>query len=154
MATDTQRAIIKIYTDGGYSMKINRGGWAFAVVKDNKVIRSISEGSTDSTNNRMELMAVIRAMRYCRGHADPVEIVTDSEYVKRGLTEWLPVWKNHDWRTKAGSPVKNPDLWKELDVLYSPDKFIMSWTRGHNGDEFNDFVDNLCTEQIQKEQKT
>lgn len=142
---------LRLYTDGGCNPNPGKGSWAFAVVdKKGEIIFSKVGVEHSTTNNKMELTAVIRAMERVEseGHTESVEIITDSEYVKKGLTEWMTTWKKFKWRTAAGKPVKNPDLWKTLDNLYDPDKHKMSWTRGHDGETYNEFVDSLCTEQI------
>lgn len=138
---------MKIYTDGGCNSKTNKGAWAYAVVENDEVSSSSTGYDGLTTNNKMELTAMIKAIEFVEFISEEtnVEIITDSEYVKKGLTEWLPNWKINGWKTAAGKDVKNKDLWRILDALYDPERHTISWTRGHNNEKFNDFVDDLCT---------
>ncbi len=133
---------VVIHTDGGCMPNPGTGGWG-AVLQYKGKTRELSGGEPDTTNNRMELTAVIRALealtRSCR-----VVVYTDSEYVKRGITEWLPGWKKRAWKRKTGE-VKNVDLWKELDVAAQRHQIDWRWVRGHAGHELNERCDALAT---------
>jgi len=134
--------MLKIWTDGSCLGNPGPGGWAF-VATDGKNIAERSGGECDTTNNRMELTAVIRAISAARRH-DQVEIHTDSQYVKNGMQSWIKNWKKNNWRTADRKPVKNKELWMQLDELASKTKIHWVWVRGHNGNEFNERCDELA----------
>ena len=134
--------MIKIWTDGSCLGNPGPGGWAF-VVTDGKNIAERNGGEKNTTNNRMELSAVIAALNATKKH-DSVEIHTDSQYVKNGMESWLKNWKAKNWRTADKKPVKNQDLWQKLDELASNIKIHWVWVRGHDGEEFNERCDELA----------
>ncbi len=133
---------IIIYTDGACSPNPGPGGWA-AVLSYQDKVRELSGYDPDTTNNRMELMAAIEALkalkRPCR-----VVLHTDSEYVRRGITEWLPNWKRRGWRRGKNSQVKNEDLWKALDAQNTTHDIEWRWVKGHAGDPLNERCDELA----------
>lgn len=100
-------------------------------------------GAHDTTNNKMELTAAIETLKLVQAGAK-IEVFTDSSYVIKGITEWLPGWRRKNWRTSGGDPVKNVELWKALDALYQVRKVTMTWVRGHNGDPGNERADVLA----------
>lgn len=118
------------------------------VTEDGKIIKEIGGYESETTNNRMELTAVIEALKIVNSE-EPIQIVTDSEYVKKGITEWIDTWKNKDWKTAAKKPVKNQSLWKTLDRLNHPN-VKWKWTRGHSGDQLNEYCDWLAKQNIKK----
>ena len=134
--------MIKIWTDGSCLGNPGPGGWAF-IVTDGKNYAERNGGEKNTTNNRMELMAVISALSATKKH-DTVEIHTDSQYVKNGMETWLANWKARNWRTADKKPVKNKDLWQKLDELSSTVKINWVWVRGHDGEEFNERCDELA----------
>ena len=134
--------MIKIWTDGSCLGNPGPGGWAF-VATDGTNIAERNGGEKNTTNNRMELMAVISALNAAKKH-DTVEIHTDSQYVKNGMQTWIKNWKSRGWRTADKKPVKNQDLWIQLDELASRVKIHWVWVRGHNGEEFNERCDELA----------
>ncbi len=134
--------MLKIWTDGSCLGNPGPGGWAF-VATDGKNIAERSGGEKNTTNNRMELMAVMRAITAARRH-DEVEIHTDSQYVKNGMQVWIKNWRKNNWRTADRKPVKNQDLWMALDELATKTKIHWVWVRGHNGEEFNERCDTLA----------
>ena len=134
--------MLKIWTDGSCLGNPGPGGWAF-VATDGKNRAERSGGEKDTTNNRMELTAVIRAISAARKH-DEIEIHTDSQYVKNGTMVWMTNWKKNNWRTADRKPVKNQDLWQQLDELVSLVKVHWVWVRGHNGEELNERCDELA----------
>ena len=134
--------MLKIWTDGSCLGNPGPGGWAF-VATDGKNVAERCGGDKDTTNNRMELMAVIRALTAAHRHKS-VEIHTDSQYVKNGMTTWLKNWKKKNWRTADKKPVKNQDLWQKLDELATNIEIHWVWVRGHNGEEFNERCDELA----------
>ena len=135
--------MLKIWTDGSCLGNPGPGGWAF-IATDGKNIARRSGGAENTTNNRMELTAVLCALRAAQRNHDSVEIHTDSQYVKNGMQAWLKNWKAKNWRTADRKPVKNLDLWQELDTVSQQIKINWVWVRGHNGEEFNEMVDELA----------
>ncbi len=134
--------MLKIWTDGSCLGNPGPGGWAF-VATDGKNIAERSGGERDTTNNRMELMAVYRALSAAKNHSS-VEIHTDSQYVKNGMQTWLKNWKKNNWRTANKKPVKNQDLWMALDQVASTKDIHWVWVKGHAGIEMNERVDTLA----------
>ncbi len=134
--------MLKIWTDGSCLGNPGPGGWGF-IATDGKNVAQRSGGERDTTNNRMELMAVIRALTAAHKH-DEIEIHTDSQYVKNGMQVWLKNWKKNNWRTSTKKPVKNQDLWQKLDELASTKKLHWVWVRGHAGEDMNERVDTLA----------
>lgn len=135
--------MLKIWTDGSCLGNPGPGGWAF-IATDGKNIARRSGGAENTTNNRMELTAVLCALKAAIRNHDSVEIHTDSQYVKNGMQTWLKNWKTHNWRTADRKPVKNLDLWQDLDMVAQQIKINWVWVRGHNGEEFNEMVDELA----------
>ncbi len=134
--------MIKIWTDGSCLGNPGPGGWAF-IATDGKNTAERNGGEPNTTNNRMELMAVISALTAARKHPE-VEIHTDSQYVKNGMQTWIKNWKARGWKTADKKPVKNQDLWMKLDELASTVKIHWIWVRGHDGEEFNERCDELA----------
>ena len=137
---------VTIYTDGACSGNPGPGGWG-ALLRYRKHEKELSGGESQTTNNRMELTAAIRALqaldRPCR-----VDFYTDSEYLRRGVTEWMRNWKRRGWKTAAKKPVKNKDLWRELDAAIQGHEITWHWVRGHAGHRENERVDRLAREAI------
>jgi ribonuclease HI len=138
--------IVEIYTDGACRGNPGPGGWA-AVLTYGGRERELAGAEPLTTNNRMELTAVIRALESLKR---PVRarLFTDSQYVRRGITEWLPSWKARGWRTADRQPVKNQDLWAELDKLAAAHKVEWHWVPGHAGVPGNERADRLANEAI------
>lgn len=133
---------IEIYTDGACKGNPGIGGWG-AWLKYNGIEKEIFGGEENTTNNRMELLAVIRALEALK-RPSKVKLFTDSSYVQKGMTEWLVGWKAKNWRTASKKPVKNDDLWKTLDVLANKHKIEWVWVKGHAGHEGNERADALA----------
>lgn len=131
-----------IYTDGACSGNPGPGGWGALLISGNTE-KELSGGEADTTNNRMEMMAVIGALKALKRDCS-ITIFTDSKYVLQGLTEWLPNWKKRGWKTADKKPVKNVDLWQELDMLAAKHAITWQWVKGHNGDVNNERVDALA----------
>ncbi len=140
--------MIKIWTDGSCLGNPGAGGWAF-IATDGKNIAERNGGEKNTTNNRMELSAVIAALNATKKHKS-VEIHTDSQYVKNGMETWLKNWKAKNWRTADRKPVKNQDLWMQLDKLASDIEIHWVWVRGHDGEEFNERCDELAKQYAEK----
>ena len=136
--------MIKIYTDGSCLSNPGNGGWA-AIINIDGEIKKISGNEKNTTNNRMELMAPINALKYIYSK-DPIEIFTDSKYVKNGITEWINTWVLNNWKTSNKEDVKNKDLWIELYKLNKSLNVKWNWVKAHAGDPLNEEVDILAKE--------
>jgi len=138
---------VTIYTDGSCQGNPGPGGWA-AILRFGRHERELSGGEGETTNNRMELRAALEAVRAL---TEPCEVTlyTDSEYLKRGITEWLPNWKRRNWRRKGGK-LANVDLWMKLDEEISRHEVHWHWVRGHSGNPLNERVDKLARRVIPK----
>ena len=134
--------MIKIYTDGSCLTNPGDGGWA-AIINIDGEIKKISGNEKNTTNNRMELMAPINALKYINSE-DPIEIFTDSKYVKNGITEWINTWVLNNWKTSNKENVKNKDLWIELYKLNQSLNVKWNWVKAHAGDPLNEEVDMLA----------
>ena len=134
--------MIKIYTDGSCMSNPGNGGWA-AIININGKIKKISGNEKNTTNNRMELMAPINALKNINSK-DPIEIFTDSKYVKNGITEWINTWVLNNWKTSKKEDVKNKDLWLELHKLNQSLSVKWNWVKAHAGNPLNEEVDMLA----------
>ncbi len=133
----------KIYTDGACSGNPGKGGWA-AIILDPKFKQfSISGSEINTTNNRMELIAPIMALKKIKKKSE-IDIYTDSKYVKNGMTVWIKKWKLNNWKNSNKKPVKNKDLWVELDNSCQKHKINWKWVKAHAGNRYNDLVDELA----------
>ena len=132
----------KIYTDGACSGNPGKGGWA-AIILDEKNQSSISGSENKTTNNRMELMAPIMALKKIKTKSE-ITIYTDSRYVKDGITEWIKKWKLNNWKNSNKKLVKNKDLWIKLDNCCKKHNISWKWVKAHAGNKFNDLVDELA----------
>lgn len=137
-----------IYTDGACSGNPGPGGWGAQLIYNNTV-KEISGFEANTTNNRMELIAVISSLEYVSSE-DDIEIYTDSVYVMEGITKWIKNWKKNKWLTSAKKQVKNEDLWKKLDTLCTSKKISWTWVKGHSGNKGNERADYLAREAINK----
>jgi ribonuclease HI len=139
-------SVVEIYTDGACRGNPGPGGWA-ALLRTGGVEKEISGSEAHTTNNRMELMAVIAALGALKRDVD-ARIHTDSLYVLKGLTEWLPGWKKRGWKTADKKPVKNQDLWERLDAEVARHRIEWQWVKGHSGHPENERVDALANTAI------
>jgi ribonuclease HI len=133
---------VEIFTDGACRGNPGPGGWA-ALLIAGKTRKEISGAAADTTNNRMELTAAIGGLNALKRRC-AVKLYTDSKYVLQGVTEWLPNWKARGWRTAGRKPVKNQDLWQELEAAVAAQDIEWHWVKGHSGDEGNEYVDQLA----------
>lgn len=140
--------MLKIWTDGSCLGNPGPGGWAF-IATNGTDIAERNGGAENVTNNQMELTAVIRALAATHHHNE-VEIHTDSQYVKNGMQLWLRQWKNNNWKTAAKKPVKNKELWQQLDTLAQNRKIHWVWVRGHAGNVYNERCDELARTAAEK----
>ncbi len=140
--------MLKIWTDGSCLGNPGPGGWAF-IATNGKEIAERNGGESNTTNNRMELTAVIKALSAAKKH-DELEIHTDSQYVKNGMEKWVRQWKNNNWRNAEKKPVKNKELWQQLDELAQTKKIKWVWVKGHAGQEMNERCDELARSAAEK----
>ena len=136
--------MIKIYTDGSCLGNPGNGGWAAIIIDDEKKIQ-IKGSKKDTTNNQMELLATIKALKKIP-KGSSVQIFTDSKYVKSGITEWIHNWKKNGWKTANKQPVKNKELWIDLDELSKNFQIEWTWVKGHSIDQLNNEVDAMARE--------
>lgn len=142
-----------IYTDGGCSGNPGPGGWGTVII-DGENLTKLSGGKKQTTNNRMELSAAINALeavvKNTEWRSRHVEVYSDSQYVKNGITSWIKNWKKNGWKTAAKKPVLNQDLWIALDNLYNQLDIEWKWVKGHAGVEYNEICDQLCKMEMEK----
>lgn len=141
-------SLVEIFTDGACRGNPGPGAWAVLLRYQGKE-KMLSGVELDTTNNRMELMAAIQALMALKKPCSAV-LSTDSQYVKKGITEWLPQWKRRGWRTANRAPVKNSDLWKQLDEQAQRHQVQWEWVKGHSGHPENDRVDTLANDALDK----
>ena len=139
---------VQIFADGACKGNPGPGGWG-AILREGGLEREIFGGERQTTNNRMELTAVIRALAALERPAT-VEVYTDSQYVQKGISEWLHAWKRRGWRTADKEPVKNVDLWQQLDRLAAPHRIAWHWVKGHAGHPENERADALANLGVEK----
>ena len=137
---------MEIYSDGACRGNPGPGGWG-AIIRFNGTEKEIFGGETATTNNRMELTAVIRALESLKS-ASQVRVYTDSQYVQKGISEWIKGWKRKGWKTADKKPVKNEDLWRRLDELNAAHRVEWLWVRGHDGHPENERADALANKGI------
>ena len=133
---------VVIYTDGACSGNPGPGGWG-AILRFSGTEKELFGGDKHTTNNRMELMGAIAALESLK-RACPVVLYTDSQYVQKGIKEWIHGWKKRGWNKADGKPVINADLWQRLDLAAAPHKVDWRWVRGHSGDPMNERADGLA----------
>lgn len=143
---------VEIYTDGACKGNPGPGGWG-ALLVCKGVERELWGGEKATTNNRMELTAAIRGLAELK-RACQVRLVTDSEYVMRGIQEWMPGWKKRGWKTSARQPVKNADLWQLLDEQVGRHQVTWEWVRGHTGHHGNERADQLANRGVDEVRRT
>ena len=159
-------SLLRIYTDGGCSGNPGPGGWAYIIVLETvssgegipggKILAQEQGAEKNTTNNRMELTAVIEALRAFKTMNNVLQdsiprkaaVCTDSQYVQKGITGWIHNWKRNSWRTSDKKPVKNQDLWVELDSLAGELPLVWEWVQGHSGIDYNEQCDRMTQEAI------
>ncbi|MCZ6604601.1 MAG: ribonuclease HI [Alphaproteobacteria bacterium] len=137
-------ASVVVYTDGSCLGNPGPGGWG-VVLRWRHETKELAGGEAETTNNRMELMAAIRALEALK-RPTQVALHTDSKYLRGGITEWIHNWKKNGWRTAAKKPVKNADLWQRLEAALADHEIEWIWVKGHAGDPGNEHADRLATE--------
>ena len=138
--------LVEIFTDGACRGNPGPGGWA-AYLRYGDKDKLIKGAEPDTTNNRMELMAAIQGLAALK-RSGPVKLTTDSQYVRQGITGWIANWKRNGWKTAAKKPVKNQDLWQELDRLTALHEVEWHWVKGHSGHAENELVDQAANDAI------
>lgn len=138
-------AKITVWTDGACSGNPGPGGWG-AILEWNGQRKELNGGAAETTNNRMELMAAIEALKHLKGGPHEVDLWTDSSYVKDGISGWIHGWKKNGWKTAAKKPVKNAELWQALDEMTALHKVQWHWLKGHAGHPENERADELARE--------
>jgi len=142
-------SLVTIHTDGACSGNPGPGGWG-AILEWNGSKKEIKGGEANTTNNRMEMMAAIRALESMKRDVDQIILITDSVYVRDGITKWIHGWKKKGWKTANKKPVKNVELWQELDTLNQRLTIEWRWVKGHNGDPGNERADELAREGLEE----
>lgn len=137
---------VYIYTDGACKGNPGPGGWG-ALLKFNNTVKELCGGEKITTNNRMEMTAAIQALSQLKRSCEVV-LTTDSQYLRKGITEWIVNWKKRDWKTANKKPVKNADLWKQLDELTQKHHITWNWVKGHSGHFENERADELANKGI------
>lgn len=142
----SDRPRVEIYTDGACRGNPGMGGWG-VLLRYGEIEKRLHGFAAETTNNRMELTAAIEALKALKVPAE-VRLWTDSKYVLQGITEWLPNWKKRNWRTSANKPVKNADLWQDLETERARHRIDWRWVRGHSGEVGNETADALANQAI------
>lgn len=137
-------AEVTIYSDGGAEPNPGVGGWGAVLLVGGTVKKQMKGGAEDTTNNRMELTGAISGIEAAPQDAK-IHVITDSTYVKNGITKWVDGWMQRGWRLKSGDPVQNSDLWQQLVALTSTREVTWAWTKGHAGNRYNEMADQLAT---------
>ena len=146
MNANAQDQVVEVFTDGACSGNPGPGGWG-ALLRYKGVERELSGAESDTTNNRMEMMAAIAALEAIT-RPSRVILTTDSTYVRDGITKWIVGWKRRNWKTAGKKPVKNVDLWQRLEAASAPHAIEWHWVRGHSGHVENERADTLAREAI------
>tara|TARA_B100000424_G_scaffold172955_1_gene133350 strand:+ start:14 stop:445 length:432 start_codon:yes stop_codon:yes gene_type:complete len=134
---------IKVYTDGACRGNPGPGGWG-VYIQLNDEEKDLYGGNPETTNNQMEMQAALEALKYLKDKNDVIELYTDSNYLRQGITEWIHKWKLNNWRTAAKKPVANRDLWIEISDLNEKMNVHWNWVKGHAGDPGNERADQLA----------
>jgi ribonuclease HI len=134
---------IKVYTDGACKGNPGPGGWGVYIIHGSDEIE-LFDGNPNTTNNQMEMQAAIEALKYLKEENQPIDLYTDSNYLRQGITEWIFNWKKNNWRTTSKKPVANKDLWIEISELSSVMAVNWHWVKGHDGDPGNERADYLA----------
>ena len=145
-------AVFTIYTDGACSGNPGPGGWA-AIINPGINEQVIYGGAAQTTNNKMELIAAIEGIKKVSG-GQQIKIFTDSQYVQKGITEWISNWRVKDWKTASNKPVKNVELWQILDALCQQVSVSWHWIRGHDNDDVNERADKLARAALEEHRPT
>lgn len=146
-----KKNMVHIFTDGGCRGNPGIGGWG-ALLRYGNSEKELFGSENNTTNNRMELMAAIQALEALKRPCT-IDLTTDSQYVRRGISEWMDDWKKRDWKTAAKKPVKNKDLWQRLDAAAAKHQIEWHWVKGHSGHEGNERADDLANRAMDQANK-
>jgi ribonuclease HI len=146
---DSESDLIEAFTDGACSGNPGPGGWG-AILRWRGHEKELSGGEAQTTNNRMELMAAIQVLEAIKGENRQVKIVTDSNYLRQGITQWIHNWRRKGWKTADNKPVKNKDLWQRLEAALKTHKVEWAWTKGHAGHPENERADELARQALKQ----
>ena len=146
-----KKNMVHIFTDGGCRGNPGIGGWG-ALLRYGNSEKELLGSENNTTNNRMELMAAIQALEALKRPCT-IDLTTDSQYVRRGISEWMDDWKKRDWKTAAKKPVKNKDLWQRLDAAAAKHQIEWHWVKGHSGHEGNERADDLANRAMDQANK-
>ena len=141
--------MIKIYIDGACSNNPGIGGWGVVILENDNDPIFLKGGENETTNNRMELTATIKALQHFKS-SEELTLVTDSKYVKDGIQSWMANWKKNGWKTASKKPVKNKELWLDLDSEITKHNINWEWVKGHAGDTYNEKADSLARRYIKE----
>ena len=134
---------IKVYTDGACKGNPGPGGWG-VYIQSNEDEKELYGGNPETTNNQMEMQAALEALKHLKDEDEVIELYTDSNYLRQGITEWIHKWKKNNWKTAAKKPVANRDLWIEISDLNEKMTVVWNWVKGHAGDPGNERADELA----------
>ena len=134
---------IKVYTDGACKGNPGPGGWG-VYIQSNVDEKELYGGNPETTNNQMEMQAALEALKHLKDEDEVIELYTDSNYLRQGITEWIHKWKKNNWKTAAKKPVANRDLWIEISDLNEKMTVVWNWVKGHAGDPGNERADELA----------
>jgi len=134
---------IKVYTDGACKGNPGPGGWG-VYIQSNEDEKELYGGNPETTNNQMEMQAALEALKHLKDEDEVIELYTDSNYLRQGITEWIHKWKKNNWKTAAKKPVANRDLWIEISDLNEKMSVEWNWVKGHAGDPGNERADELA----------
>jgi len=140
--------MIKIYTDGACSGNPGIGGWGVVILENNNDPIYLNGGDNNTTNNRMELSAALNALKFFKEKKE-LTLITDSKYLKDGIQSWIQNWKKNGWKTASKKPVKNKELWLDLDEMIMKHNITWQWVKGHAGNKFNEKADYLARRYIE-----
>lgn len=140
----------QIYTDGACSGNPGPGGWAAIIIDENGFEIILKGGAKETTNNKMELTAFIEAIKSTHLEEPQIELYSDSKYLIDGINSWLPNWKKRGWKTADKKPIKNLELWQEIDKLTQNINLKLIWVKGHNENKYNEMADKIAVEESMK----
>lgn len=149
----SNKAPVKIYTDGGADPNPGPGGWGAVILRDDEIAQELSGGVGETTNNRMELQAALSALESLP-ESSQVDLYTDSQYLRDGITKWMKNWQRNGWLSSTGESVKNRDLWEAISAAMGQHEITWHWVRGHMGDKYNERAHELASAAIPRREQS